>query len=96
MKKFDIFIDFGGNLEKLQNTLNKLKNAGFVMACDFKKDIPTAQELHEQFYKYNHGNAKMILNLFYNDITGRKEIATGYKAIYQTYPQYKNIKIKKV
>ena len=96
MKKFDIFIDFVGNLDKLQNILNELKKGGFVMANDFKKDIPSAQELHKQFKQYNHGNAKMILNLFYNDITGRKEIATGCRATYKTYPQYKNLKIIKV
>ena len=51
MNNFDIFLDFGGDLGKLQNALNKLKKAGFVTAND---------------------------------------------AAYETYPQYKNIKIKKI
>lgn len=95
MRKDEFFIQCA-TTEKTQGLLNTLKNNGYVMASDFKKEIPTAQELLKEFKKYNHGNAKMLLHLFRNSITGRKEISTGSATIYRSYPQYKNIKIIKI
>lgn len=80
----------------MQGLLNTLKNNGYVMSNDFKKEIPTAQELLTEFKKYNHGNAKMLLHLFRNSITGIKEISTGSATIFKSYPQYKNLKIIKI
>lgn len=95
MRKDDFFIQCA-TAEKMQGLLNTLKNNGYVMASDFKKEIPTAQELLTEFKKYNHGNAKMLLHLFRNSITGRKEISTGSATIYRSYPQYKNLKIIRI
>lgn len=95
MRKDDFFIQCA-SAEKMQGLLNTLKKSGYVMASDFKKEIPTAQELLTEFKKYNHGNSKMLLHLFYNSITGRKEISTGSATVYKSYPQYKNLKIIRI
>lgn len=95
MKKDDFFIQCAST-EKMQSLLNVAKNCGFVYASDFTAEIPTAKELLAQFKKHNHGNAKMILHFFHNQITGRKEISTGSATIYRSYPQYKNLKIIRI
>lgn len=96
MKNFECFLDYNNDIKKMQSILSAAKKCGFVYASDFTAEIPTAKELLAQFKKYNHGNAKMILHFFHNQITGRKEISTGSRAIFKTYPQYKNIKIIKI
>lgn len=96
LDKLDFFIDYNNNLKKMQEILKAAEQDGFVMASDFKKDIPTAEELYKEFRKYNHGNSKMILHFFYNDITNRKEISYGTRTIFRSYPQYKNIYIYKI
>ena len=96
MKDFDIFLDYNNDLNKMQEILNSAKSDGFVMANDFNKEIPSAEELYAEFRKYNHGNSKMILHFFHNNITNRKEISYGTRSIFQSYPQYKNIKIIKI
>ena len=95
MTDFNIFIDCNNDLDKIQNVLQQAKNNGFVMASDFDKNIPSAEKLYNDFRKYNHGNAKIILHFFYNNITGRKEIAYGTKSAFLSYPQFKSIKITK-
>lgn len=93
---FHIFIDFSNDLEKMQDMLKAAEEDGFVMANDFNKTIPTARELYEEFKKNYHGNSKMILHFFYNNIINRKEISYGTRSVYKTYPQFKNIQILKV
>ena len=39
--------------------------------------------------KHFHGNSKIILHLFYNDITGKYEMQATTAAIQKTYPQYR-------
>lgn len=92
----NIFVSCNNNIEKMQEILDLAKAEGYVMANDFNKDIPTAKKLYETFKKYYHGNSKMILNFFYNDITNRKEISYGTRSVYSSYPQYKKLKIIKI
>ena len=54
---------------------------------------PTFNECKSQI----HGNAKLVIHAFYNDITGRREILFGSRSIYNSYPQYsKGIKVIEV
>lgn len=52
--------------------------------------------LFEECKRALHGNAKLIIHAFYNDITGKKEIQFGSKSIYESYPQHKHIKIEEI
>lgn len=96
LDKLDFFIDYNNDLKKMQEILIAAEQDGFVMASDFNKAIPTAEELYEEFRKYYHGNSKLILHFFYNSITNRKEISYGTRTVYRSYPQYKNIYIYKL
>ena len=49
---------------------------------------PTFLECKNQI----HGNAKLIIHAFYNDISGKNEIQFGTKRIYSSYPHLRNIK----
>lgn len=75
------------NTEKFFNTITKeLKNLGYEWVGINKN--PTFQECKNQI----HGNANLIINAFYNDITRKNEIQFGTKSIYKSYPQLRNIK----
>lgn len=94
--KLDIFLDCNSNIDTIDYMLTLARKEGFASASDFEKEIPTAAELFTKFKKYYHGNSKMILHFFYNNITKRKEFEIGTKTIYRSYPQYKNAKFLKV
>ena len=94
--KLDIFLDCMGNIETIDNILTLARKDGFTLASDFEKEIPSAAELFAKFKKYYHGNSKMILHFFYNNITKRNEFDIGTKTIYRSYPQYKKAVFLKV
>ena len=60
-----------------------LKNEGFVWVG--LNNNPTFTECKKRI----HGNAKLIIHAFVNDINKRKEIQFGTMSIYNTYPQFK-------
>lgn len=43
--------------------------------------------------KFYHGNSKILLHLFRNEITGKYEMQATTKTIVRSYPQNKNKKI---
>ncbi len=73
--------------EKFNRTVRKLFAAGFQWVGLNKN--PSFEDCKKNI----HGNGKLIINAFYNDINGKNEIQYGTRAIYNTYPQY-NRKIK--
>lgn len=73
--------------EKFNRATKKLLTNGYIWVGLNKN--PTFAECKKQI----HGNAKLIIHAFYNDITRKHEIQFGTKSIYRTYPQFKNIKI---
>ena len=75
------------NTEKFFNTITKdLKSSGYEWVGVNKN--PTFLECKKQI----HGNAKLIIHAFYNDITRKNEIQFGTKRIYRSYQQFKRIK----
>lgn len=82
----DIFYD-ASTQEKFDKVVYKLQNAGYEWV-GLNKNL-TFEDCKKQI----HGNAKLIINAFYNPITNKKDIQFGTKAIYQSYPQHKRIKI---
>lgn len=46
--------------------------------------------------KHFHGNSKIILHLYYNDITGKYEMQATTAAIQRTYPQYRGKRFRVV
>lgn len=73
--------------EKFFNTITKqLKNSGYEWV-GINKNL-TFLECKNQI----QGNAKLVINAFYNDITNKKEIQFGTKSIYKSYPHLRNIK----
>lgn len=73
--------------EKFNKTVRKLLSSGFQWV-GLNKNLS-----FEDCKKNIHGNGKLIINAFYNDINGKNEMQYGTRAIYNTYPQY-NGKIK--
>lgn len=50
-------------------------------------------EIIRLFYKYNHGNSKIIWHFYFNDIINKLEITTTSKSVKNSYPQLKAIPI---
>ncbi len=73
--------------EKFNRTVRKLFAAGFQWVGLNKN--PSFEDCKKNI----HGNGKLIINAFYNDINGKNELQYGTRSIYNTYPQY-NGKIK--
>lgn len=92
MRKDDFFIQCG-TAEKMQGLLKTLKKSGYVMASDFKKEIPTAQELLTEFKKYNHGNAKCFYT--FSEIASQAKKKSAREA-QQFIEAIHNIKISKL
>ena len=69
--------------EKFNRVTEKLLSNGYVWVGLNKKPS------FEDCVKYIHGNAKLVIHAFYNDITKKNEIQFGTRSIYKTYPQYK-------
>lgn len=69
--------------DKFNKVVAKLLNNGYEWVGFNKR--PTFTECKRQI----HGNGKLIIDAFYNDITNKKEIQFGTKSIYNSYPQYK-------
>lgn len=62
------------------------KANGYKWGTSFPNcDDPTFDDAKSHY----HGNSKLILQLFHNDITGKDEMNYGTKSIYKSYPQYK-------
>ena len=69
--------------DKFNKVVTELLNNGYEWVGLNKK--PTFEECK----KFIHGNAKLVIHAFYNDITRKKEIQFGTKTIYNSYPQCK-------
>lgn len=69
--------------DKFNKVVTDLLNNGYEWVGLNKK--PTFVECKKQI----HGNGKLVIHAFYNDITNKKEIQFGTKSIYNSYPQYK-------
>ncbi len=67
--------------------VNQLLKDGFEWVGFDKK--PSFSDCKKQI----HGNGKLIIHAFYNDITNKKELQFGIKSIYNSYPQCKKIKV---
>lgn len=51
------------------------------------------QQIHNDFYKFYHGNSQILIHIFYNDINNKFEIEFSNITNAKSYPQYKNLKI---
>ena len=65
--------------------VQQAKANGYVWATDFPDHEPTYEEMKSWY----HGNSKVLLHLYYNDILNRLEMSATTKAVMKTYPQYK-------
>ena len=70
--------------------VNNLKKLGCVWATDFPRE-PTFEEC-KRFY---HGNSKLLIHTFFNDITNKSEMSITTLSVLKTYPQYKGINLRK-
>ena len=86
----DIFVP---HLDKAtsEKLINLAKEHGYNFFGTYKNK--TVLEIINDFYKYNHGNSKILWHFYYNDIVGKLEITMTSKTIKNTYPQLKNIPI---
>lgn len=64
---------------------------GYEFYCNCK-DM-SVEELMEYFYKYNHGNSKILWHFYFNDIIKKWEIDMMSTAVKNSYPQLKNIPV---
>ena len=64
---------------------SQAKANGFVWASDF----PDTEISFSRAKRFYHGNSKLLLNLFYNDITNKKEMAITTMSVEKSYPQNK-------
>lgn len=72
--------------EKSFNTIIKeLKKFGYEWVGSNKN--LTFSECVKQI----HGNAKLVVCAFYNNITRKKEIQFGTKSTYLSYPQFRGV-----
>ena len=83
---------FRANTETdFNRVVSNLKKLGFVWATDFPNHEPTFEEC-KRFY---HGNSKLLIHTFFNDILNRYEMSAATLSVLKTYPQYKSINLKK-
>ena len=57
-------------------------------------DFPEYEPTYDRAKTWYHGNSKLILHLFYNDINQRHEMVVTTKATLKTYPQYKGVEME--
>lgn len=74
--------------EELLNLANK---HGYNFYGYYKNK--SVSEIIELFYKYNHGNSKILWNFYFNPINKKWEISTISKTIKNSYPHLKHIPI---
>ena len=86
----DIFIPHIG-VQTSTALIDFAKEQGFSFFGTYKNK--TVSEIVDDFYKYNHGNSKMLWHFFYNNITGKYEITTTSRTVKNTYPQLKSVPI---
>lgn len=53
----------------------------------------TIEELMEYFYKYNHGNCRILWHFYFNDIINKWEMDMMSNVVKVSYPQLRNIPI---
>lgn len=83
---------FRANTENdFNRVVSNLKKIGYVWATDFPNHEPTFKEC-KSFY---HGNSKLLIHTFFNDILQRHEMSATTLSVLKTYPQYKRINLKK-
>ena len=78
--------------EKFDNITKEYINKGFSWGSDFL-DIQPSFEEARQWY---HGNSKLLLHVYYNDINNKFEMQVTTLTTINSYPQYKNITSKDV
>lgn len=61
------------------------KSNGYKWATD----NPKHELLYDEARSMFHGNSKLLLHLFHNDITERDEMQVTTVSVINTYPQYK-------
>ena len=89
VEKCKIYYDVNDK-ESFDKTTKAFLEHGYKWAADrpnFTLDFETAKS-------YYHGNSKLLLDTFYNNIIGKYEIQVTTKSVIKSYPQYKNTKIK--
>lgn len=73
--------------QNFNQAVKNLKELGYVWATDFSEHEPTFKEMKSRI----HGNSKLLIHAFWNDILNRPEFNCTTKSILRTYPQYKGI-----
>lgn len=88
-KKTQIYYDVNN-----EDRFNKITQAFLDHGYKWAADRPNFKLTFKEAKSYYHGNSKLLLDAFYNNITGKNEIQVTTKSVIQTYPQYKGVKIK--
>lgn len=63
-----------------------------AMLSDWLFSFPGGPTNYEQVRKNYHGNSKLLMRLFYNDITRKYEMQVTTASVEKSYPQIKSIK----
>ena len=79
------------DLATSEKLIAKAKEGGYNFFGRYKN--MTVSQIIEDFYKYNHGNSKILWSFYYNGIIDKWESTTTSRTIKNTYPQLKNIPI---
>ena len=77
-----------------EESFNKITQAFLEHGYKWAADRPNYTLDFETAKSYYHGNSKLLLDTFYNNIIGKYEIQVTTKSVIKSYPQYKNTKIK--
>jgi hypothetical protein len=88
-KKTRIYYDVNN-----EDRFNKITQAFLEHGYKWAADRPTYNFTFKEAKSCYHGNSKLLLDAFYNSITGKNEIQVTTKSVIRTYLQYKNTKIK--
>ena len=78
------------NRKLFNKRVSQAKANGYVWAGGLP-DLDQSFDRHKGMY---HGNSKLILHLYYNTITGKKEMCSTTKSVLKSYPQYRNLKFE--
>lgn len=93
-KDTDILIQWD-DTPTMKKLLQILYLKKYMFICGFYINLTCScsdikDQVYNYFYKFYHGNSKIYLHIFYNNITGKNEIQFTNLTNIKSYPQYKN------
>ena len=76
---------------KDRETYSKIITSAYISEWAFQFPNHCAIS-YDQAKKHYHGNSKLLMHLFYNELTGKHELQVTTATIEKSYPQIKSIK----